>query len=110
MSNTPGVFRLRRPGKRVHGGGGRKIKFSWSRAAGRDLVSYEIYVDGKLKATVADPDGSQGPRAAKTYAKIKVGAGKHRWSVRAVDESGRTRRARRGKSKGRVAVLSRRRH
>lgn len=103
----PGAFKLRRPGKKVYGG--RKIKFSWSRAADTDLIGYEVYLDGRLQAVVEDPDGSQGPRAAKTSVKLKVKTGKHRWHVIAVDEAGNERKAGRGKSKGRVAVLSRKR-
>jgi thermitase len=104
---APGVFRLKKPGTRVYTGGGSKVGFSWSHASDSDLVGYEVYVDGKLKATVNDPDGSQGPLAAKTASKIKVSAGRHRWNVIAVDEAGNTRMAGRGRGKGRVAVLSR---
>lgn len=105
---APGAFNLKKPGKRVRVRRGSKIKFTWSRAQDTDLVGYEIYVDGKLKAVVEDPDGSQGPRAAKTSTKIKVGSGKHRWSVIAVDEAGNQRKAGRGRGKGRVAVLAKR--
>lgn len=101
---APRAFRLKRPGKKVRVRGNGKVKFSWSSAVDEDLVGYEIYVDGKLKAIVEDPDGSAGPRGARTSAKIKVGAGKHRWSVIAVDEAGNQRKASSGKSKGRVAV------
>lgn len=103
----PGVFRLKTPGTRVYAGGGSKVSFSWSRASDADLVGYEVYLDGKLKATVNDPDGSQGPLVAGTSVKIKVSAGRHRWNVTAVDEAGNTRMAGRGKNMGRVAVLSR---
>ena len=103
---APAAFNLKKPGKKVRVRRGGKLKFSWGRAHDTDLVGYEIYVDGKLKTTVEDPDGSQGPRAAKTSVKIKVGSGKHRWSVVAVDEAGNERKAGRGKGKGRVAVLA----
>lgn len=106
---APRAFHLKRPGKKVTLRGNGKVKFSWGRAVDEDLVGYEIYVDGKLKAVVEDPDGSVGPRGARTSAKIKVGAGKHRWSVIAVDEAGNQRKASSGKGKGRVAV-SRARH
>ncbi len=105
---APGAFRLKKPGRKVYGGGGRKVKFSWSRAGDNDLLGYEIYVDGKLIKTIEDPDGSQGPQSVKTSAKLNVSAGKHRWSVVAVDEAGNTRKAGKGKGKGRVAVVSRR--
>lgn len=105
---APGAFKLKKPGKKVRVRRGNKIKFTWGRANDNDLVGYEIYVDGKLKATVEDPDGSQGPRAAKTAVKIKVGSGKHRWSVVAVDEAGNERKAGRGRGKGRVAVVAKR--
>ncbi|MBI5309848.1 MAG: S8 family serine peptidase [Actinobacteria bacterium] len=105
---APSPFRLKRPGKRVRVHRGGKVKFTWSRTQDTDLVGYEIYVDGRLKATVDDPDGSQGPRIARTSVKIKVSSGKHRWSVIAVDEAGNERKAGRGRSKGRVAVISKR--
>ncbi|MFY9265924.1 MAG: S8 family peptidase [Solirubrobacterales bacterium] len=102
----PRSFRLKKPGKRVRIGRGGKVKFTWSRAVDADLAGYEVYVNGRLRATVEDPDGS-GARVAKTSAKIKVGSGKLRWSVIAVDEAGNERRASRGRTHGRVAVLSR---
>ncbi|MFY9487352.1 MAG: S8 family peptidase [Solirubrobacterales bacterium] len=103
----PRSFRLKKPGKKVTVGRGGKVKFSWSRAFDEDLSGYEIYVNGRLKATIDDPDGA-GAAIAKTSAKIRVGAGKLRWSVVAVDEAGNERKAKSGKSRGRVAVSRKR--
>lgn len=103
---APGAFSLRKPGRKVRVRSGSKIKFTWSRSADTDLVGYEVYVDGRLVTTVEDPDGSQGPRAARTSAKIRIGSGKHKWSVVAVDEAGNVRKAGRGHGKGRVAVVA----
>lgn len=98
LGTAPGAFRLKGPGKRVKiRGRSGKVKFSWTQAQDDDLVGYEVYVNGKLRAKVN-----------KTTAKIKLRAGKKkmRWTVIAVDRAGNSRKASSGGSKGRVAVLS----
>jgi subtilisin family serine protease len=104
-ATAPSPFRLRKPGHRVIQRRG-KVKFSWSRSFDDDLVGYEIYIDGKLKSVVEDPDGASGPATARTSAKVKIKAGRHNWRVVAVDEAGNERIASRGQSRGRVAVIS----
>lgn len=106
--SAPSAFRLRKPGKRVMVGRGGKVKFSWSRSFDEDLIGYEVYVDGRLKTTVRSEFDDAGNGAPATSAMVKMRAGKHRWSVIAVDEAGNERIASRaGSSRGKVAVLSR---
>jgi subtilisin family serine protease len=108
---SPSTFRLKKPGKRVTVGLGGKVKFSWSRSYDDDLLGYEVYIDGKLKTTVRSVQDSTGLGDPATSARVKVSAGKHRWSVVAVDSAGNVRTATRGGgSKGKVAVLSRHSH
>lgn len=88
----PSLFQLRSPGRTVKMGRTGRVKFRWSATSDDDLLGYEIFVDGKRRAFVADPD-TDGPRNARTAARIKVKPGHHRWSVVAVDEAGNTRSA-----------------
>ena len=48
---------------------------------------YRLYVDGKKRKTLRDPDGP-GRRKARTSAKIRLRGGRHRWTVRAYDYAG----------------------
>jgi subtilisin family serine protease len=106
----PSAFRLKKPGKKVMVGRGGKVRFTWSRSYDDDLIGYEVYVDGKLKTTVRSPSDDSGIGAPNTFAKVKIKAGKHRWSVVAVDGEGNVRTATRTfGSKGKVAVFSRHR-
>lgn len=96
IGEAPGNFRLKAPGKRVKiRGRSAKIKFTWSKAHDEDLVGYQVFVNGKLRATVKH-----------TAVRIKLRASKKktRWTVIAVDSAGNMRKASSGKAKGRVAV------
>jgi subtilisin family serine protease len=110
QGTAPGAFRLKKPGKRVTVGRGGKVRFTWSRSHDEDLIGYEVYVDGKLKTTVRSQIDDSGFGAPNTFAKVKIKAGNHRWTVIAVDEAGNERVATRaGRGKGKVAVVSRKR-
>lgn len=102
---APSRFRLRSPGRVVRVAGTGKVKFRWTAARDDDFESYEIYVDGRRRGTVEDPD-TDGPRKAKTSAKIKVSPGNHRWTVVAVDEAGNKRVAYARGGSGKSAKLS----
>ncbi|MGK2877907.1 MAG: S8 family peptidase [Solirubrobacterales bacterium] len=94
---APGDFKLRKPGKRVKIRGKRGIvRFSWSRASDTDLIGYDVIVNGKVRAQVKG-----------THARIKVPAGKWKWSVVAIDAEGNTTTAMKSSSSnGRISVLN----
>jgi subtilisin family serine protease len=89
----------------------RGVRFRWHRA--RDsggIAYYQLYVDGKKRKTIRDPDGPGG-RSPSRHTWYRVRGGRHRWFVRAVDYSGNTRRSKRSHGGGRVSrVLFVRRH
>jgi subtilisin family serine protease len=94
---SPGDFKLRRPGKnvKIHGKRG-KVRFSWSKASDDDLIGYDLIVNGKVRAQVKG-----------THFRLKVPAGKLKWSVVAIDAEGNTTTARASaKSSGRISVLN----
>lgn len=95
---APGDFKLRSPGKKVRINGRKGwVRFSWSKSSDTDLIGYDVIVNGKVRAQVKS-----------THARIKVPAGKWKWSVVAIDAEGNTTTATRSsKSSGRIAVLSR---
>lgn len=95
--SAPGGFKLRRPGKNVKIRGRRgNVRFSWSRASDSDLIGYDVIVNGKVRAQVRS-----------THARIKVPAGKLKWSVVAIDAEGNTTTAlRSSSSNGRISVLN----
>ncbi len=101
----PSLFRLRSPGRSVRVGRTGRVKFRWSVAADDDLTGYEVYVDGRRRAFVADPD-ADGPRSARTTVRVRVKPGNHRWTVVAVDEAGNTRSATARGSRAHSAKLS----
>jgi subtilisin family serine protease len=94
---APGDFKLRKPGKHVKIRGKRGVvRFSWSTASDQDLIGYDVIVNGKVRAQVKG-----------THARIKVPAGKLKWSVVAIDAEGNTTTATKStKSNGRISVLS----
>lgn len=95
--SAPGYFKLRKPGKhvKIHGKRG-IVRFSWSKSSDSDLIGYEVVVNGKVRAQVKG-----------THARIKVPAGKLRWSVVAIDAEGNTTTATKStKSNGRISVLN----
>jgi subtilisin family serine protease len=103
--HRPSYFSLRSPGRRVRVGRKGRVKFRWTASTDDDLLGYEIRVDGRVRAFVADPD-TDGPKRARTSVRLRVKPGNHRWSVVAVDESGYTRvaRARGGKRAAKLSV------
>ncbi|MBJ7459744.1 MAG: S8 family serine peptidase [Thermoleophilaceae bacterium] len=94
---SPGEFKLRKPGKHVRIRGKRgTVRFSWSRASDTDLIGYDVVVNGKVRAQVRG-----------THARIKVPAGRLKWSVVAIDAEGNTTTATKSSSSnGRISVLS----
>ncbi len=105
QGQRPSSFRLRSPGRKVRVGGSRRVKFRWTVANDDDLMGYEIWMDGRRRAFVTDPDGA-GPRSARTAANLRVRTGKHRWTVKAVDEAGNVTTAYAPGGKKRSANLS----
>lgn len=94
---APKDFKLRTPGKKVKIRGKRgKVRFSWSTSSDSDLIGYDVIVNGKVRAQVRG-----------THARIKVPAGKLKWSVVAIDAEGNTTTAMRSASSdGRISVLN----
>jgi hypothetical protein len=94
---APSDFKLRRPGKhvKIHGKRG-KVRFSWSKSSDTDLIGYDLIVNGKVRAQVKG-----------THFRLKVPAGKLKWSVVAIDAEGNTTKATKStKSNGRISVLN----
>jgi subtilisin family serine protease len=86
----PSPFRLLRPRNR-YTSPRRGLRFRWQ--SSRDvsgIKSYMLYVDGRKRKTVRDPDGPGG-REPKTRTRLRLPGGRHRWSVRAYDYSGNSR-------------------
>ncbi|MGH2959907.1 MAG: S8 family peptidase, partial [Solirubrobacterales bacterium] len=94
---APKDFKLRKPGKKVKIRGKRgKVRFSWSASRDTDLIGYDVIVNGKVRAQVKG-----------THVRIKVPAGKLKWSVVAIDAEGNTTTAMRSaSSNGRISVLN----
>ena len=93
----PATSNCASPGKRVKIRGKRGIvRFSWSKASDTDLIGYDVIVNGKVRAQVKG-----------THARIKVPAGKWKWSVVAIDAEGNTTTAMKSSSSnGRISVLN----
>ena len=106
----PSPFRLLRPRNR-YATPKRGLRFRWQ--ASRDasgIKSYKLYVDGKKRKTVRDPDGPGG-RDPKTRTRLKLPGGRHRWTVRAYDYAGNSRVAKTSRGKAstrRVLFIGRR--
>ena len=94
---APSSFKLKKPGKKVRiKGRSGKVRFTWSASKDSDLIGYDVIVGGRVRAHVRG-----------THARIKVPAGKLKWSVVAVDAEGNaTSATRSAASNGRIAVLS----
>jgi subtilisin family serine protease len=87
---APSRFRLLRPRNR-HASRRRSLVFSWQ--ASKDpggIFCYKLYVDGRKRKTLRDPDGPGG-RDPATSARLRLSAGKHEWFVRAYDYEGNRR-------------------
>jgi hypothetical protein len=102
----PSAFRLVRPRdhyrSRRHG-----LKFRWQRSHDQTGIHfYRLFVDGKHRKTVRDPDGPGGkdPRARTRF---RLANGRHRWFVRAYDYAGnsRTSASARGTKRSRARSL-----
>jgi subtilisin family serine protease len=94
----PSPFRLLRPRNR-YSTHRRALRFRWqaSHDAG-GIHFYRLYVDGKKRKTVRDPDGPGG-RDPKTRTRLALRGGRHRWTVRAYDYAGNYRVATTSKRK-----------
>ncbi len=97
---APSPFRLISPRNRyrAHKKG---LRFRWQRSRDTSGIRfYRLFVDGKKRRTVRDPDGPGG-RSPSTRAWYKLGGGRHRWHVRAYDYAGNSRKSRTSRRKGR---------
>jgi hypothetical protein len=73
------------------------LRFRWQRSHdGGGIRAYKLYVDGKKRKTLHDPDGPGG-RDPRRKTRIKLRRGRHRWSVRAYDYAGNRRTASRSR-------------
>lgn len=83
----PSAFRLLRPRNRYRAPK-RGLRFRWqaSHDAG-GIRFYRLYMDGKKRKTVGDPDGPGG-RSPATKTRLKLAGGRHRWTVKAYDYAG----------------------
>jgi subtilisin family serine protease len=108
-TTPPSPFRLLRPRNR-YSSPRRALRFRWqSSHDSSGIKSYKLYVDGKKRKTVRDPDGPGG-RTPKTRTRLRLRGGRHRWSVRAFDYAGNSRVAttsRRTRSTRRVLFIGR---
>jgi subtilisin family serine protease len=106
----PSPFRLLRPRNR-YSTRKRGLRFRWQPSFDQSGIRfYKLYVDGKKRKTVRDPDGPGG-RAASTRTRLKLRGGRHRWTVRAYDYAGNSRAAttsRRKSTSRRVLFVGRR--
>jgi subtilisin family serine protease len=100
--SRPSAFSLIRPRNRYRSHR-RGVRFRWHRAHDKEgIESYRLYVDGKKRQTIRDPDGPGGrPPATATWYKVR--GGRHRWFVRAFDYDGNSRRSKRSRGGGRVS-------
>jgi hypothetical protein len=89
----PSPFRLVRPRDRYRSR--RKgIAFRWQRSHDASGIRlYKLFVDGKARRTMRDPDGPGG-RGARTRTRLRIRNGRHRWFVRAYDYAGNARTSR----------------
>jgi subtilisin family serine protease len=88
----PSQFRLISPRNRYES---RKlgVRFRWQRSNDTSGIRYyKLFIDGKKRKTVRDPDGPGGRKPhAKTW--FRVRGGRHRWFVRAYDYAGNSRKS-----------------
>jgi Subtilase family len=107
---APSPFRLIRPRNRYastrHG-----VRFRWQRSHDSGGIKmYKLYVDGKQRKVVNDPDRKPGGRDPKPLTRYRLRGGRHRWFVRAYDYSGNSRRSKRsikGRRSARVLFVER---
>jgi subtilisin family serine protease len=111
-STAPSPFRLIRPRNRYETTR-RGVRFRWQRSVDTGGIHYyKLYIDGKKRRTVRDPDGRPGGREPRRRVHFHLGRGRHRWFVRAYDYAGNTRksrRSRRGSRSTRVLFVDKRR-
>jgi subtilisin family serine protease len=112
-SIAPSPFRLISPRNR-YTTTKRGVRFRWQRSVDTSgLRYYKVYIDGKRRRTVRDPDGRPAGRDPATRVHLHLGRGRHRWYVRAIDYAGNTRkskRSRRASHSTRVLFVDKRRH
>jgi hypothetical protein len=106
----PSPFRLLRP-RNHYRAPRRGLRFRWQASHDASGIHYyKLYVDGKKRKTVRDPDGPGG-RSPATKARLKLRGGRHRWTVQAYDYAGNRRVAttskRRKSSARRVLFIGR---
>jgi hypothetical protein len=95
-TTPPSPFQLLRPRNR-HVRHRRGLRFRWQRSRDESGIrAYKLYIDGKKRKTLRDPDGPGG-RDPRTKTRIKIAGGRHRWSVRAYDYAGNRRTATRSR-------------
>ena len=86
-TTRPSRFYLLRPRNRYRSHR-RAPRFRWQQSRDASGIRvYRLYVDGKKRKTLRDPDGPGG-RQPRTSTKIKLRGGRHRWTVRAYDYAG----------------------
>lgn len=86
----PARFRLLRP-RNHYSSRSKKVRFRWQRSADRSGIRYyKLFVDGKKRRTLRDPDGPEG-RSPRTKTKLRLRGGRHRWTVLACDYAGNCR-------------------
>jgi subtilisin family serine protease len=106
-TTPPSPFHLLRPRNR-HLSHKRGLRFRWQRSHDDSGIrAYKLYVDGKKRKTLRDPDGPGG-KDPRTKTRIKLPGGRHRWKVRAFDYAGNHRtatRARRTRGTRRVLFI-----
>jgi large repetitive protein len=105
--NAPSRFRLLRPRDR-HASRRRTLVFKWQ--ASKDpggIFCYKLYVDGRKRKTLRDPDGPGG-RDPETSARLRLSAGRHEWFVRAYDYAGNRRTIHSARNDGSVLYVGRR--
>jgi subtilisin family serine protease len=101
---APSRFRLLRPRNR-HATRRRSVVFRWQ--ASKDpggIFCYKLYVDGRKRQTLRDPDGPGG-RDPATSARLRLSAGRHEWFVRAYDYEGNRRTIRAARQATRSVVF-----
>jgi hypothetical protein len=87
-ATRPSRFYLLRPRNRYRSHK-RGLRFRWQRAKDASGIRlYRLYVDGKKRKTLRDPDGPRGRKHARTRTSLKLKGGRHRWTVRAYDYAG----------------------
>jgi subtilisin family serine protease len=109
---APSPFRLIRPRNR-YASSRRGVRFRWQRSHDSGGIKYyRLYVDGKRRKLVKDPDGKPGGRDPKALTRYRLRGGRHRWFVRAFDYAGNSRRSKRsvrGSRSARVLFVERKR-